>query len=123
MIKVGVRVDNIAGFDAQFEEVVKAIEANVEQTAAVVESEARITSQFSDKTGQLRRSVGKRKSRKSDGAYLVFAKAPHAHLVEYGHVMIAWGNPTGKRVAPRPFMRRALEKGIATAVQLFRVKK
>lgn len=123
MIKVGVRVDNIAGFDAQFEEVVRAIEANVEQVAADVEAEARITSEFSDKTGALRKSIGKRKSRKSEGAYQVFAKAPHAHLVEYGHVLIAWGHPTGKRVAPRPFMRRALESGIKTAVQLFRVKK
>lgn len=123
MIKVGVRVDDIAGFDAQFEEVVKAIEANVEQVAADVETEAKITSEFSDKTGQLRRSIGKRKSRKSEGAYVVFAKAPHAHLVEYGHVKIAWGHPTGERVGGKHFMRRALESGIKTAVQLFRVKK
>lgn len=33
----------------------------------------------------------------------------HAHLLEYGHKLVAWGRVTGQRVAPRPFMRPSLD--------------
>ena len=130
MIKVGVRVDNIAGFDAQFAEVVAAIETRVKAVAEDIRDNAKNTAAFHDKTGNLRRSIRMRKKRNQDGVYQVLAsgsnrddaKGYHAALVEFGHVMIAWGHPTGKRVAAKPFMRPAIEEGYKKAVQLFRRK-
>lgn len=129
MIKVGVRVDNIAGFDAQFAEVVAAIETRVKEVAEDIRDNAKATAAFQDKTGNLRRSIRVRKKRNQDGVYQVLAsggnneKGYHAAVVEFGHVMIAWGHPTGKRVPAKPFMRPAIEKGYQNAVQLFRSKK
>lgn len=34
----------------------------------------------------------------------------HGHLVEYGHEEVVWGNRTGRRVGPRPFMRPAFDE-------------
>ena len=47
----------------------------------------------------------------------------HAHLLEFGHKLIAWGRETGKRVAPRPFMRPAMEasRGQIKAAQELRI--
>jgi hypothetical protein len=129
MIKMSVRVDNINGLDAQFGEVLAAIEGNLDAVASMVETEARSSAAFIDKTGNLRASIKKRKSKYPDGGYIVEAsgrgksKGYHAANVEFGHVMIAWGNPTGKRVPAHPFMRPAAEKGFRSAVELFRVKK
>ena len=120
MLQARVRVEDIEGLDAQFEEVVQAIEANLEEVAATVRDAAKTTSAFTDRSGALRRSIGMRKSRKTQGAYTVYATAPHASLIEYGHVKILWGHPTGGRVAARPFMRQALTFGIRRAVELFR---
>lgn len=33
----------------------------------------------------------------------------HAHLIEYGHKLIAWGNDTGRRTTKNPFMRRSFD--------------
>lgn len=123
MIKASVRIENIAGLDAQFAEVIAAIEANEEIVAGVVESEAKSSLLFADKSGKLRKSIGQRKGKQ--GGYIVFARAPHAHLVEFGHVML---NKFGKRtklgrVKAHPFLRQAKEAGIIRAVELFRSKK
>jgi HK97 gp10 family phage protein len=32
------------------------------------------------------------------------------HLVEYGHAEVLWGRATGRRVAPRPFLRPAADE-------------
>lgn len=32
----------------------------------------------------------------------------HAHLVEYGHAAVLWGEKTSGRVPPKPFMRPAI---------------
>jgi len=128
MIKVGVQT-NLNGLDAQFEEIVQAIEQNLDAVATHVETEAKTTSAFHDKTGNLRASIRKRKSKFQDGGYIVEAsgrgkaKGYHAANVEYGHVMIAWGRPTGRRVPAKPYMRPAAEKGIRKAIELFRIKK
>ena len=128
MIRVGVRVENIEGLDAQYEEVVQAIEENLDEVATFVESEAQNASVFKDKNGDLRRSIRKRKSKFKNGGFIIIAggsKAPHAHLVEYGHVMLnKFGEPTKLgRVPAKSFMRTAAEKGIRKAVELLRVKK
>lgn len=128
MIKASVRVENLDGFDAAFDEVVQAIDQNLDAVASLVENEAKNTAAFVDKTGNLRKSIRKQKSRYENGGYIVKAsgggsfKGHHAANVEFGHVMIAWGRPTGRRVPPHPFMRPAAEKGIRKAVELFRKK-
>jgi len=131
MIRAGVRLDNIEGFDAQLEEVVAAIDANLETVATAVYTEAKATSLFADKTGRLRISIRKRKSKYNDGGYIVMAsggtraEGNHAHLVEFGHVMLnKFGAPTKlSRVPARPFLRKATEHGISLAISLFRNNK
>ena len=119
MIKATTRID-FSGFDVALEQVQKIIDNNLEKVASLVETEAKTTSAFRDKTGTLRKRIKIKKSKFEDGGYIVAATAPHAHLIEYGHVMIAWGNVTGKRVPAHPFMRPAKEQGIRKAIELFK---
>lgn len=128
MIRVNVST-NLEVLDVAFEEVMAVIEKNVEQVAQLVYNEAKITSAFRDKTGNLRRSISVKKSRYEDGSYIVQARGKnrsdggyHAHLIEFGHGLIAWGNVPKKTkfVSARPFMRPAKEKGIAEAMRLFK---
>lgn len=129
MNKIKVLVENIEGFDAQFLEVVAAIEGKEEQVASVIEASAKSTAAFIDRTGNLRASIKKRKSKYENGGFIVEAsgrgkaKGYHAANVEYGHVMIAWGRPTGRRVPAHPFMRPAAEEGIKKAIEVFRSDK
>jgi HK97 gp10 family phage protein len=125
MIKMSVRVDNINGLDAQFGEVVAAIEANLETVAANVAANAKSSAAFADKDGNLRKSISYKKSKFENGGFIVAARAPHAHLVEFGHVMLnKFGAPTKlRRVPAHPFLRKAVEQGIKEAVRLFMVEK
>lgn len=120
MMSASVSVKNIEGLDLQFADVMKAIDQNLEETADIVEREAQTTAAFQDKAGKLRKAIKKKKSKFADGGYIVQARAPHAHLVEFGHVKFLWGRPTGERVPPHPYLRPALEKGIRFAVAKFR---
>ena len=129
MLKARVVLRDMEGFDAQFLEVRKAIDTNLRETATFVRDDAKATSTFIDRTGNLRDSIRMRKSKFEGGGFIVYAsgsgtkKGYHASLVEFGHVLIAWGRITGRRVAPRPFMRQALDKGYRHAVSLFRGNK
>ena len=114
------RVTDIDGLDAQLGEIMDAIDQNLEETAQFVEQEAKISAAFRDKTGKLRKTIKLKKSKFEDGGYIVQARAPHAHLVEFGHVKFLWGKPTSERVPPHPFLRPALEKGIRYAVGKFK---
>lgn len=120
LMSANVSLKNIEGLDLQLADVLKAIDGNLEATADYVEAEAKTTAAFKDLTKTLRSRIKKQKSKFADGGWIVVARAPHAHLVEYGHVMIAWGRPTGKRVPPHPFLRPALEKGIRYATAKFK---
>jgi len=126
MIKASVTLRDLDGFDAQLEEVVAAIEANLEEAADTVFKSASTTAAFIDRTGDLRGSIKKKKSKFEDGGYIVQAsgagkdKGHHAANVEFGHVLIFMGHPTGKRVTPHPFMRPAQEEGLRKALELFR---
>lgn len=120
LMSASVSLKNIEGLDLQLADVLKAIDGNLEATADYVEAEAKTTAAFKDLTKTLRSRIKKQKSKFADGGWIVVARAPHAHLVEYGHVMIAWGRPTGKRVPPHPFLRPALEKGIRYAAAKFK---
>lgn len=120
MMSAHVRLTDLDGLDAQLGEIMAAVDQNLEETAQFVEREARISAAFRDKTGKLRKSIKLKKSKFEDGGWIVVARAPHAHLVEFGHVKFLWGRPTSGRVPPKPFLRPALEKGIRYAVGKFK---
>ena len=128
MIKATVTLHNMDVFDLVPDEIVKIIDENLSETASLVEVEAKTTAAFIDRTHNLRNSIRKSKSRYPNGGYIVKAsgsnggkyKGYHAHLVEFGHVLITWGKITGRRVKPHPFMRPAAEQGIKKAIDLFR---
>ena len=123
LMSARVSVKNLDGLDASYQEIMDAVDKNLEETAAYVERDAQTTLLFKDKTGLLRKKIKLKKSKFEDGGWIVQAKAPHAHLVEFGHVKFLWGRPTAERVPPHPFLRRALEKGIRFAVGKFRGSK
>lgn len=90
------------------------------EIADIVLHEAQTTAAFTDRTGNLRGSIRKLKSKYDNGGYIVVAsggkgKGAHAHLVEFGHIKWLWGQETSEKVPANPFMRPALEKGIAQA--------
>ena len=120
MLSAKVSVKDIAGLDASIDEVMDAMDANLKDIAEYVEQEAQTTLAYQDKTGKLRKKTQLKVSKYEDGGYIVQARAPHAHLVEYGHVLVAWGRVTGKRVKPHPFLRPALEKGVVYAIMKLR---
>lgn len=127
--KAYVSISEIDGLDAIASEVEEAIDTYLEDVANYVFDEAKESLAFQDKTHNLRNSIKLRKSRFPKGGYIVRAsgankdKGYHAHLVEYGHIAIPPGELEGMRVPPHPFLRPALEKGIAFAVAKFRSKK
>lgn len=109
-----------SGFLEQLEQNKEAIEKGLlEEAVNIVFEEAKRTAEFVDKTGNLRKSIKKKKSKFPDGGFIVKAsgtgraKGYHAYLVEFGHVMWLDGKETSKRVPAHPFLRPALEKGIA----------
>lgn len=110
-----------ADMNAVLQKVLKDVEGNVDKgldkIAGEVRSEAKAASEFTDRSGRLRRSIKKQKVR---GGYEVKATAPHAHLVEFGHWLTAWGNPTGDFVPPRPFMRNSLDNVAGRAESILR---
>ena len=119
-LKASVSVRDLDGLDAAVSEIMTAIDQDLESVADHVLSEAETTTAFYDKIGNLRKKIQLKKSKFEDGGYIVQARAPHAHLVEFGHVMYIHGKSTGKRVPPHPFLRPALAKGIIYAVNKLR---
>ena len=119
MLKASSRID-LEGIEGFLSKISNGIDKGLSQVADVVLSEAQASADFVDKTQNLRKSIKKRKSRFENGGYIVYSRAPHAHLVEFGHVMIAWGRVTGKRVKPHPFLRNARTKGFKKAMSVFK---
>ncbi|NCD18195.1 MAG: HK97 gp10 family phage protein [Actinobacteria bacterium] len=112
----------LADLDAALEEILVAVDADLSGIADYVEAEAKTTAQFVDKTGNLRKTIKKRKSKFPEGGYIVVATAPHAHLVEFGHAMWVKGVYVKDHVKPRKFLRIAKEKGWREAIRRFRGK-
>lgn len=112
----------LADLDAALEEILVAVDADLSGIADYVEAEAKTTAQFVDKTGNLRKTIKKRKSKFPEGGYIVVATAPHAHLVEFGHAMWVKGVYVKDHVKPRRFLRQAKEKGWREAIRRFRGK-
>ena len=112
----------LADLDAALDEILVAVDADLSGIADYVEAEAKTTARFADKTGNLRKTIKKRKSKFPEGGYVVVATAPHAHLVEFGHAMWVKGVYVKDHVKPRKFLRKAKEKGWREAIRRFRGK-
>lgn len=110
----------LADLDAALDEILAAVDADLSGIADYVEAEAKTTAQFADKTGNLRKTIKKRKSKFPEGGYIVVATAPHAHLVEFGHASWVDGEYKKGHVEPRKFLRQAKEKGWREAIRRFR---
>ena len=80
-----------------------------------IKADAKVTSAFVDKTGRLRKSIKRKKSKFIDGGYMVKAGgkgAMQAWLVEHGH-----GGPRPAR--HHPFLKPALDKNVSEAIRVF----
>ena len=110
----------LADINAALDEILAAVDADLSGIADYVEAEAKTTARFADKTGNLRKTIKKRKSKFPEGGYIVVATAPHAHLVEFGHAMWVKGVYVKDHVKPRKFLRKAKEKGWREAIRRFR---
>ena len=112
----------LADLDAALDEILAAVDADLSGIADYVEAEAKTTARFVDRSGNLRKTIKKRKSKFPEGGYIVVATAPHAHLVEFGHAMWVKGVYVKDHVKPRKFLRKAKEKGWREAIRRFRGK-
>lgn len=76
--------------------------------AAQVFEKAKASAAFRDKTGRLRQSIWIYRSKYKDGGYVVYVKAPHSHLVEFGHAVVTKdGKVLEHRVPGKFFLRKA----------------
>lgn len=71
------------------------------------------------KTGNLLKGIDKGRVHKrgDDWQVRVRSKAPHAHLIEHGHHLVAWGKNTDKRVEgrhPAAHAQKAMAKWFTT---------
>lgn len=98
----------------------KMLEPQLKDVAGEIAEEARATSAFADKTGNLRKSIKVRKSKFENGGYIVLSTAPHAHLIEFGHDMVTRKGRKVGEVPPYPFLRPAANKVFARLARFFR---
>ena len=112
----------LADINAALDEILAAVDADLSGIADYVEAEAKTTARFVDRSGNLRKTIKKRKSKFPEGGYIVVATAPHAHLVEFGHASWVDGEYKKGHVEPRKFLRKAKEKGWREAIRRFRGK-
>ena len=105
-VRVNLDTDKIDQMIAEF------INENSEAIAKQIAKDARASTAFKDKTGNLRKSIRARKSKFQDGGWIVQATAPHAFIIEYGR----------QNAPAHPFLRPALDKNIAAARTMFGAK-
>lgn len=96
------------------------VDERCELLAHEVAAYAEHSTAFEDQSGVLRDSIRALKSKFKDGGWIVMVDVPHAHLVEFGHVKVLWGKRTYQMVPPKPFLRPAMDRVIAHAIELFR---
>ena len=84
------------------------IDSDLGGIAAQVFEKAKSSTAFRDKTGRLRQSIWIYRSKYKDGGYVVYVKAPHSHLVEFGHAVLTKdGKVLEHRVPGKFFLRKA----------------
>ncbi|OIO01102.1 MAG: hypothetical protein AUJ49_08470 [Desulfovibrionaceae bacterium CG1_02_65_16] len=103
-----------SAFAAALQTITGDVDAVLYETAMEVGFEARRSSEFQDKTGKLRGKIKLKRSRYENGGWIVTARSPHAHLVEFGHLLVLKNRKTGLvkvvgHVPAHPFMRPALD--------------
>lgn len=97
------------------------IDSDLGGIAAQVFEKAKSSTAFRDKTGRLRQSIWIYRSKYKDGGYVVYVKAPHSHLVEFGHVQVAKdGKTVLKQVPGKHFLRKARNAVRRKVVRCFR---
>lgn len=100
------------GFVKEFEEF---LDDKCMKIANNIKNDAKTTTAFIDKSGRLRASVKRRKSKFDGGGYMVKAGgkgAMQAWLIEHGHGGL---HPA----APHPFLKPALDRNIQKALNKF----
>lgn len=70
------------------------------------------TSAFADRSGKLRKSGKRRKSKFNRDELVVGFSAPHAHLIEHGHILVKKDRVIG-HVQARPFLGPARDSVVA----------
>ncbi len=127
--RVSIRVRGLKGLERAFRRLPgdvanQVLEGGVKAGSAVVEAEITRRTPVG-RTGLLRRRMTNRKLKSSrlTAARKVGPRAPHAHLVEFGHVQV-WKHPkTGKKyvkghVPAHPFVRPGAEAAFRPAVEV-----
>lgn len=117
MLKADVRAEIPDNIDLA--EIEMWVDDNCETLAHEVLVDAEHSDAYQDQSNMLRDSGEARKSKFKNGGWIVVFKAPHAHLIELGHVKVLWGRRTNEKVPPHPFLRPALDRAVARAVALF----
>ncbi len=109
----------------------ESVDADAKMLAGEIQAKAKTSTAFQDYKGtsreseysrthyaggiKLRRSIHIKKSKFEDGGYLVYSKAPHAHLIEFGHTLVSHFKVLGI-VDAHPFLRPAADAIIANYV-------
>ena len=124
-------------FPEDFREIIGKLNAVIQDESLAIAEEvaadAQGTLEFRDYTGtsresewhkrnfpnapSLRKRIRAKKSKYEDGGAIVIASAPHAHLVEFGHVMVKNGKVLPGSVPAHPFLRPAVSKRLQEAIQ------
>ena len=85
-------MSNDVTVDIPIEDIRAGVRAEIDSAlgtvAAQVFEKAKSSTAFRDKTGRLRQSIWIYRSKYKDGGYVVYVKAPHSHLVEFGHAVV-----------------------------------
>lgn len=101
----GIPIDAItADVAAWSDDIVKAVSNEL-----LKEARKNAQSAFKDKSGKLRKSIGKKKSKFGENMMIVQASMPHAHLIEHGHNVVAKGGRVVGHAPAHPFLGPAVE--------------
>jgi hypothetical protein len=142
MLKAEVRVE--WPDEVNLQEVIDWVNANCETLANEIAVDAKASTAFQDykgtprenaysrahwgkKSKHLRKSITVRKSKFPGGGFIVMSNAPHAHLVELGHVLVHGGKRYmgGEEIGTvpaHPFLRPAVDKAWLRVMELFNTK-
>lgn len=122
-----IKVEGMAQLDRKLKKLVERatgpqVEAALLKAAVPLETAMKRTTAFADYTGYLRRSIGTKKGRRRPSPTVtVGAKAPHAHLVEFGTAERHHKSGKSTGIMPkRPFIRPAYDKSKREVVAVMR---
>jgi hypothetical protein len=99
--------DILREYAAWTDEIVKAVGDEL-----LKETRAKARTAFADRSGKLRKSIRRKKSKFDKEMHIVGAFMPHAHLIEFGHdVKVSKGGRVVGHAKAHPFLREA-EKAV-----------